>query len=184
MFDYLGYSAVGTQTTLSFKVTNKCKNGVGYVALGTNGFTRVAPPNGGSYNGGLGSYSVSWTHASGNPGFISVKFENAPNDYKNGAMDIFSIVVTNFNPNTVMLVEGKAGNAKETSTFLLSQTTCPAPSTRSSSDWVEGSWSDLVAWLTRPRANTSPGKSSADAAANWPVTDAAATGRQAPDSDR
>src|SRR6266436_1303932 len=68
VFESQGYiTDPGTgQTTITFRVTNKCMNAVGYVAIGTDGFTRVAPANGSVYTGNLGDYNVSWTRASGN----------------------------------------------------------------------------------------------------------------------
>ena len=56
------------QTTIAFRVTNKCRNLVSYVAIGTGGFTRVAPADRGSYNGDLGLYDVAWTRRGGTPG--------------------------------------------------------------------------------------------------------------------
>ena len=181
MFEYLGYSTGTTgQTTISFRVANKCKNSVGYVALGTSGFTRIAPANGAAYKGTLESYSVSWTNVTGNPGFVSIKFENARDNYKNGAMDVFTIAVANFNSNTSIPVQGKAGSINEGFTFPLSQTTCPPPSTRLFPGWMTGSWRDLLAWPNLLSANTSPPRAFAEVAANWPVTDAAAAGRRIP----
>ena len=55
------------QTTIAFQVTNKCKNPVAYVAVGTGGFTRVAPGDGSVYNGDLCRYDVAWTRAGGTP---------------------------------------------------------------------------------------------------------------------
>jgi sugar lactone lactonase YvrE len=123
-----GYSTdPGTgQTTITFRVTNKCRNAVGYVAIGTEGFTRVAPANGSIYTGNLGPYNVSWTRASGNPAFESVKFAATLKNFANFASDTFSIVVSNFNPATMMMVQGKADTAQETYSFLLSQT-CGTP---------------------------------------------------------
>jgi virginiamycin B lyase len=114
------------QTTIAFRVTNKCRNPVSYLAIGTGGFTRVAPANGSSYNGDLGPYDVSWTRTGGTPGFESVKFTPTLKNFANSAAEVFSIVVSNFNPATMMMVRSKAGNAQETYNFLLSQT-CGTP---------------------------------------------------------
>ena len=46
------------QTTIAFRVTNKCRSLVSYVAIGTGGFTRVAPADGSVYNGDLCRYDV------------------------------------------------------------------------------------------------------------------------------
>jgi len=107
------------QTTLSFRVTNKCRNAVSYVAIGTDNLTAIAPANGGVYTGSLGNYDVAWTSA-------SIQFLPRFQSFKNGASDIFSIVVTNFDPNVTIPVAGRAGSAPdETFNFLLSQTICP-----------------------------------------------------------
>jgi Glycine rich protein len=124
IFEYQGYTTDPNtgQTTITFRVTNKCRNAVGYVAIGTDGFTRLAPANGSVYTGSLGTYNVSWTRASGNPGFVSVKFSATFKTFANGASDVFSIVVTNFNPATTIMVQGKSDSAQETYSFLLSET--------------------------------------------------------------
>jgi len=114
------------QTTIAFRVTNKCRNPVAYVAIGTGGFTRVAPADGSSYNGDLARYDVSWTRTGGTPGFESVKFTPTLKNFANSASEVFSFSVSNFNPATMMMVRGKAGNAQETYNFLLSQT-CGTP---------------------------------------------------------
>jgi hypothetical protein len=125
VFEYLGYStAANGQTTISFRVTNKCKNVVRMIAIGTDSFTRIAPADGSVYNGALGSYAVGWTKASGNPGFVGIKFEPVSKNYKNGATDVFNLIVSNFNANTTIQVKG-VGPSQETFSFLLSQTSCP-----------------------------------------------------------
>jgi virginiamycin B lyase len=114
------------QTTIAFRVTNKCRNPVSYVAIGTSGFTRVAPADGSVYNSDLGIYDVAWTRAGGTPGFESVKFTSALKNFANSASEMFNVVVSNFNPATMVMVRGKAGNAQETYNFSLSQT-CGIP---------------------------------------------------------
>ena len=114
------------QTSIAFRVTNKCRNPVSYVAIGTAGFTRVAPADGSVYNGDLGVYDVAWTRAGGTPGFESVKFTPTSKNFANSASEVFSVVVSNFNPATMIMVRSKAGNAQETYNFLLSQT-CGTP---------------------------------------------------------
>jgi len=73
-FESQGYITDPTtgQTTIAFRVTNKCKSLASYVAIGTGGFTRVAPADKSSYNGDLSPYDVSWTRTGGTPGFESV----------------------------------------------------------------------------------------------------------------
>jgi len=126
--EYLGYAtdSLSGQTTITYRVTNKSKQNVSYVAIGTDRFTRVAPANGSAYNDSLGSYNVTWTDATGNPGFTSILFQPRSKNFKNGASDVFSITVANFDPNVTIQVAGQAGTLpKETFSFLLSQTTCP-----------------------------------------------------------
>jgi len=114
------------QTTIAFRVTNKCRNPVSYVAIGTGGFTRVAPADGSSYNGDLCRYDVAWTRTGGTPGFESIKFTPTLKNFANSASEMFSVSVSNFNPATMIMVRSKAGNAQETYNFLLSQT-CGTP---------------------------------------------------------
>jgi len=133
VFESQGYitdPATG-QTTIAFRVTNKCRSLVSYVALGTGGFTRVAPADRSSYNGDLSPYDVSWTGRGGTPGFESVKFTPALKNFANSASEVFNVVVSNFNPATMVMVRAKAGNAQETYNFLLSQTCgIPTPTRR------------------------------------------------------
>jgi hypothetical protein len=133
VFESQGYitdPATG-QTTIAFRVTNKCRSLVSYVAIGTSGFTRVAPADGSSYNGDLTPYDVSWTGRGGTPGFESVKFSPTLKKFVNSASELFNVVVSNFNPATMVTVRAKAGNAQETYSFLLSQTCgIPTPTRR------------------------------------------------------
>src|SRR5262249_48614764 len=124
IFQYQGYTTDSNtgQTTLTFHVTNKCQKAVGYVAIGTDSFTRVSPANGSVYSGTLGAYNVAWTGTKGNPGFASIKFTPQFNNFANSASDTFSIVVSNFNATTTIMVQGKTSTTKETFSFLLSQT--------------------------------------------------------------
>ena len=128
VFESQGYitDASTGQTTIAFRVTNSCRNPVAYVAIGTGGFTRVAPGDGSVYNGDLGTYNVAWTRAGGTPGFESVKFTPTSKNFANSVSDVFNVVVSNFNPATMIMVRAKAGNAQETYNFLLSQT-CGTP---------------------------------------------------------
>jgi len=153
---YLGSVTNGVQTTISFKVTNNCRNATRYVAIGTDGFTRVAPANGSIYSGSLGTYNVSWTAANGNPGFVSMKFDPTFNGLNSGATEVFNIVVTGFNPNTTIQVQGKA-SVTNTFSFLLSMPcppSAPALATRSFTgftEWMSGSWNRLLNWLAPPQ---------------------------------
>jgi virginiamycin B lyase len=127
-FESQGYvTDPGTgQTTIAFRVTNKCRNQATYVAIGTGGFTRVTPADGSLYNGDLGVYNVAWTRNGGTPGFESIKFTPTAKNFANSASELFNVVVSNFNPATMVMVRAKAGNAQETFNFLLSQA-CGVP---------------------------------------------------------
>src|SRR5436189_3932695 len=132
-FESQGYITDPTtgQTTMAFRVTNKCRSLVSYVAIGTGGFTRVVPADRSSYNGDLSPYDVSWTRTSGTPGFESVKFTPTLKNFANSASEVFNVVVSNFNPATMVMVRAKAGNVQETYNFLLSQTCgIPTPTRR------------------------------------------------------
>jgi hypothetical protein len=156
VLEYLGFvtDVNSGQTTISFRVTNKCKYATGYIAIGTDAFTRIAPADGSTYAGKLGTYEVSWTRATGNPGFVSVKFESGFDNFNNGASDLFLIVVSNFNPNTTIQVQGHAGPATDTFNRLLS-TPCPPsrPTLATQSlggfkEWLSGPWERLPSWLS------------------------------------
>ena len=126
IFEYVGHNiAANGQTTITFNVTNKCKNAVRMVAIGTGPFTRIAPADGSIYNGVLGNYNVGWTRASGNPGFLGIKFEPIAKNFKSGAVEVFSITVSEFRADTTIQVKG-VGPSQETFSFLLSQTSCPS----------------------------------------------------------
>jgi hypothetical protein len=102
----------------------------------------------------LGTYNVAWTAANGNPGFTSIRFTPTFRTFNNGATDVFSIVVSGFNPNTTVQVQGKAGNTVDALSFLLSTPCPPSGPTLATqppadfSDWLSGSWKRLVAWLS------------------------------------
>jgi hypothetical protein len=71
-------------------------------------------------------------------------------------VDVLSIVVTNFDPNTTIRVAAHGKPPQETFSFRLSQRTCAAgssdgsPETRSFSDWESVLWDTLLDWLARP----------------------------------
>jgi len=120
---------------MTYRVTNKCKQTVNYVAIGIDGFTGVTPTNGGTYTGNLGSYNVTWTDTAGSLGFASIEFQPTFRAFKSGASDVFSIVVTNFDPNVTIQVAGQAGiSPEERYSFLLSQTSCLAGPTATATD--------------------------------------------------
>jgi len=87
----------------------------------------------------------------GNPSFIAVKFEPASKNFNNGASEVFSIVVSNFNPSTTIQVEADAGNRTGTFSFVAGQTNCavaalsPQP-TEDLIDWRSRLWSSLMVW--------------------------------------
>jgi hypothetical protein len=59
---------------------------------------------------------------------------------------MFSIVVSNFNPNVTIQVEASGGNVHNTFHFLLSKTTY-ASTGSSLADWLSGSSNRLQEWL-------------------------------------
>ena len=75
--------------------------------------------------------------AGGTPGFESVKFTPTLKNFANSASEIFNVVVSNFNPATMVMVRAKAGNAQETYNFLLSQT-CGMPTPTRRIYWGNG----------------------------------------------
>jgi hypothetical protein len=130
VFDYRGYTTDASgQTTITFRVTNKCKQTISYVAFGTDTFTRVSPASGSTYTGGLGTYAVTWTDTAGSPGFTGIEFQPKSRNFKNGASEMFRIVVTNFDPSVIIHVAGQVGTSpSETFDFLLKDTICePGP---------------------------------------------------------
>jgi hypothetical protein len=119
-FTFLGYITNDGRTTITFRVINRCKYNVSYVAIGTAGWTRLAPANGSTYTGSLGTYAVEWTGTAGRPGFKSIKFDfNDEDRFRNGASEVFILTVSNFDPNTLIPVQGHAGHHTETFTFHL-----------------------------------------------------------------
>jgi hypothetical protein len=139
---------INGQTTVSYAVTNKCKNTAHYVAIGTHPFTRLLPTDGAVYAGNLGTYDVTWTKENGSPGFVGIKFDPASKNLNNGASDVFRVVVSNFDPNTTIQVEAFNGPARERFSFLLSQITCLPTSVPGLSKWLSGSWNRLLGWLS------------------------------------
>ena len=133
---------------------------MGYIAIGTEAFTRISPANGSIYNRNLGGYNVSWTRATGSPGFLGIKFEPTLKNYTNGASDVFSIEVMNFVPNTTIRVIGSAGKVpEETFNFLLSQTLCTPRSSTATAEPLPFTEAEtmsrysLLAWLETPQTN-------------------------------
>ncbi|HZT06161.1 MAG TPA: CSLREA domain-containing protein [Chloroflexota bacterium] len=132
VFEYLGYinDTANDKTTIMFRITNMCTQAVHYVAIGTDGFSRIAPADGITYHGILGRYEVSWTGMNGTPGFTSIKFDPKMKNYRDGAADVFSIVVSGVDFGVAVPVAATtSGSSGETQTFLLSQVTCPSTST-------------------------------------------------------
>ena len=55
VFEFVRAITNGSQTTITFRVKNKCQCDTGYIALGTDGWTRVSPAHGSIYQGNLGA---------------------------------------------------------------------------------------------------------------------------------
>jgi hypothetical protein len=130
---------------------------MGYAVIGTDSFTRIAPADKSIYDGNLGSYNVSWTRANGKGGANQgIKFEPAAKNFKNGASDVFTVVVSGFNANATIQVEASSGKARAVFNFLLGQTMCAPgallvrPTTSPFGElwtYFDPSWTDLVSWL-------------------------------------
>lgn len=116
-------------TTISFEVTNACQTAVSYIAIGTDGLVVVAPSKGTyiSVDGNGDSYSVDYTGDGGrNPGFPSIKFTSANQDFKLGSSDIFTITVRGYYPGYTFSLQTHIGGQYTTYTGVdLSNCICP-----------------------------------------------------------
>ncbi len=124
----LGFQGFVTHTdgsaSLSYQLAANGRQDIGYIAFGTDNWTRLAPADASLYKSGLGDYRVEWTNERGNPGFPSIKFEPQFAGYSQGARDNFTLAVTNFTVTTAVLVEVKAGGSKHTFTIQLDDPQC------------------------------------------------------------
>lgn len=117
--EFLGYIIhPDGSVEMSVRVTNLCQQSVGYVALGTNGWSRISPADGSTYTGSLGAYRVAWTGESGQPGYPSIKYETQFEGFANDASDHFTARVVGFDAATTVQVTGKAGFNEETFSFV------------------------------------------------------------------
>ena len=111
-------------TTITYRVTNTNKKDISYVAFGLGNWSAVAPVDGSTYSGGRGDYNVEWTNSNGNPGFPSIKYETLFDGFSKGAQDTIALTVSNFDPNTAIQVQMKAGKDKTTFTLTLNDSAC------------------------------------------------------------
>ncbi len=123
--DFAGYihNEDGT-TTLTYNVTNPNKKDISYVAFGTGDWARVAPSDGLTTTLELGEYQVEWTNDRGNPGFTSVKYETQFGGFSKGGMEMFTLVVSDFDPDVTVQVEAKAGRDRGRVSFVLGAPAC------------------------------------------------------------
>ncbi|MGI5917422.1 MAG: hypothetical protein ACOX9A_13350 [Anaerolineae bacterium] len=64
--EYLGASGTPDNTTLEFRITNNCDQGVNHVVLGTGAWTRITPVDKSVYTSPQGrKYDVKWTGTGG-----------------------------------------------------------------------------------------------------------------------
>ncbi len=101
-------SADGSQpANLTVAVSHWCYGAVSYIAIGTDGLTRVGPTPG-SYRSGTGRpYHVEWTGQTGLPGFASIKFNSIGEGYY--GTDSFTVAVKGYAPGQQLKVAVKAG---------------------------------------------------------------------------
>ncbi len=103
------------QADITFQVTNRSGTAVSFIAFGTEGLTRMAPGTGSIHSGTAGTYRVSYTDQSGNPGFESVKFESLPGEgFRHGASEYFTLTVEGYRPDYKFTVQAHAGKIRET----------------------------------------------------------------------
>jgi len=120
-----GYlTAENGATTITYRVTNANKKDISYVAFGLGDWTPVMPGDDTIVSGKLGDYHVEWTNVRGNPGFASIKFESEFDGFSQGAEETFTIAVADFDPNTPIQVQMKAGKDRTTFTVTLDGAGC------------------------------------------------------------
>jgi len=119
-------TAEGTHT-ISFEVWNFCQQAVSFIAIGTQGLTRIAPTDGSTYTSPRGTkYNVYWMSDGGNPGFESIKFQGSTAFFQNGESDIFTITVDGWYPGYVWTLLGHRGGLYETFASV-DLSGCPCP---------------------------------------------------------
>lgn len=124
-FDFLGYlNNSGGTTTLYFRVTTTNKKDISHIAFGTMNWTPIAPTNNLTVTNSLGTYLTVWTNTHGEPGFPSFKFQPQFSGFSQGKQDTFSFTVANFNPNTPIQIQVKAGTARTTVNIPLDNSSC------------------------------------------------------------
>ena len=110
-FELVGYEydAAMNTTTLTWRITNRCKYGLSHVAFELPAGTQAsAPTHGAIYTSPTGrQYQVE--NPTNNP-FYSIKFETIGSGIADGESDLFVYAVPgNFDPNAGMKVQAKGG---------------------------------------------------------------------------
>ncbi|MEJ5248988.1 MAG: hypothetical protein WHS90_14525, partial [Caldilinea sp.] len=121
------YNASENTTTLTWRVTNRCKFGLSHVAFELSKESKaIAPANGAIYTSATGrQYKVE--NPTNNP-FYSIKFETVGAGIANGESDLFVYTIAGtFDPNAVMRVQAKGG--QQIDRFELKPGACTVPAT-------------------------------------------------------
>jgi hypothetical protein len=120
------YNASENTTTLTWRVTNRCKFGLSHVAFELSKESKaIAPANGAIYTSVTGrQYKVE--NPTNNP-FYSIKFETVGAGIANGESDLFVYTIAGtFDPNAVMRVQAKGGQQIDRFEFKPGACTVPA----------------------------------------------------------
>ncbi|GIV68430.1 MAG: hypothetical protein KatS3mg048_1292 [Caldilinea sp.] len=120
------YNASENTTTLTWRVTNRCKFGLSHVAFELSKESKaIAPANGAIYTSATGrQYKVE--NPTNNP-FYSIKFETVGAGIANGESDLFVYTIAGtFDPNAVMRVQAKGGQQIDRFEFKPGACTVPA----------------------------------------------------------
>jgi hypothetical protein len=123
--EFIGYTNHGDgSTSLTYSLINDNHKDVGFIAFGTNAWTRMAPDDGSIVSGNLGDYRVEWIDRHGRKGFAGIEFEARFDGFSRGAQDIFTLTVSDFDAGTPMRVQVKAGRGRSTFTVSLGASAC------------------------------------------------------------
>jgi len=123
--EFIGYTQHGDgATSLTYHLINDNPKDVGFIAFGTNSWTRLLPTDSSIVSGDLGDYQVEWTSEHGVPGFASIKFEARFAGFSRGAQDAFTLTVTGFDVSKPMPVLVGAGRNRSAFTVPLNAAAC------------------------------------------------------------
>ena len=111
LLEFLGYQHHGDgTTTLRYRITNHCADRVEYFAIETGFWTRLAPADGATYQGDLGSHTVRWVDDQPSIPTQGLRFDGDNDAFKEGAAEVYTFTVRDFtprSPNTGRVVAGK-----------------------------------------------------------------------------